>query len=369
MNNHVQEITKTELMNHIRELGKSIVLTKNKHEDSAQYFRNNPLNNQEKLDGYWRGRPRRVREGHDYAAHFIERDSILWLGQFAGYVQDCIEDSSRYSIIIENPTCYYILDIGSGEVDDGLVRSFLKKPGSVVYTYYHPDSEAEFEGKDSSYKAKLPFLRSWLIEVARSKEKITYGQVMEIFGLDRFSLRHAMDLLGHESVDLNEPIITALIVGKKDGHCSEGLYNEFGVSDDEKERKRLYEYWSDRGYYPTQSALFEETDLAVKAAHFVCVEARPDQAAFRRRVYLAYKGKCAISGCDVPNALDAAHKHGRDWRSGKNSKEDGYLLRKDLHALYDSNLLIISSDGEVELDGSVMKHYGKYNGVRISCGK
>jgi hypothetical protein len=60
---------------------------------------------------------------------------------------------------------------------------------------------------------------------------------------------------------------------------------------------------------------------------------------------MACGGMCVISGCNVDKALDAAHKKGRSWREGHNRAEDGFLLRKDLHALYDHNLLRISEDG------------------------
>lgn len=215
-----------------------------------------------------------------------------------------------------------------------------------------------------TYKTKLPAIRDWLIEVARHEGQVTYGQVMEAFGIDRFSLRHAMDFLGHQAANLGEPIITALIVSKKTHRCSSGLAKEFGVYDDASERRRLYDFWMSNHKEPVQAEA-STTDLEVKAARFVSVEARPDQAAFRRRVYLACKGNCVISGCDVLKALDAAHKHGRDWRLGHNRAEDGYLLRKDLHALYDNKLLWISDEGKVELDSSVMEHYKQFAGAKI----
>lgn len=143
MDKEVQNITKMELQRHINALGKSIVLTKNKHEASAQNFRPNPKNSNQMLDGYWIGRPRQVKHG-DYAAHFIERNSILWIGQYAG-VQEREEDTSQYSIIIENPICYRITDLNDGNSEENLIRNFLKKNGSVIYTYYHNDREADFE--------------------------------------------------------------------------------------------------------------------------------------------------------------------------------------------------------------------------------
>lgn len=220
------------------------------------------------------------------------------------------------------------------------------------------------EQDQAAYKSKLPALREWLIEIARNTGRITYGEVMEAFGIDRFSLRHAMDYLGHQADNLDEPIITALIIGKRTRRCSEGLDKEFGVQDDESERLRLYDYWKASTWKP-QPLRAGSLDREVKAARFVSVEARPDQAAFRRRVYLACQGRCVISGCEVLEVLDAAHKRGRDWRLGHNSAADGYLLRKDLHALYDSGLLRITDVGSVELDSSVQAHYASYEGTIV----
>ena len=221
------------------------------------------------------------------------------------------------------------------------------------------------KGAEPDYKAKLPAMRDWLIEVARHQGTVTYGDVMDAFGIGHRNLRRSMDYLGHQSDNRDEPIITALIVSPKDGKCSEGFAKEFGVNDDAAERKRLYEFWIKNENEPEPVPPAPPT-LEVKAARFVSVEARPDQAAFRRAVFLACVGKCVISGCDIVKALDAAHKHGRDWRKGHNKGEDGYLLRKDLHALYDNMLLSITEQGTVELHPSVTGHYGHYVGQVVN---
>jgi hypothetical protein len=98
---------------------------------------------------------------------------------------------------------------------------------------------------------------------------------------------------------------------------------------------------------------------------FANVEQRPEQGEFRKRVKDAYQGKCAISGCNVDKALDAAHKKGRDWHK-HNQAEDGYLLRKDLHALYDEGLLTISDKGKVEINIEMAKYYKDFVGIKIS---
>jgi hypothetical protein len=213
----------------------------------------------------------------------------------------------------------------------------------------------------AAYKAKLPAMRDWLIRVARARKKVIYSDVMHVFDIDRFSLRHAMDYLGHEADNRDEPIITALIVSKGSGHCSKGLEAEFGVVDDEAERQRLYSYWEKREADP--SAQESEGDLAVKAARFASVEVRPDQAAFRGRVFKSCQGRCVISGCDIGKALDAAHRIGRHWKSGDNAATDGFLLRKDLHALYDGGLLKITDAGVVDCN---LDHYRQFHGLSLA---
>lgn len=211
------------------------------------------------------------------------------------------------------------------------------------------------------YKDQLPAIRDWLIEIARSGKSVRYGEAMNAFGIGFRNIRRVMDFLGHQSDNLDEPIITALLVDPN-GKCSPGFEKEFGIGDDAAERERLYAYWQQNS-----NTTEPESDqrLEVKAARFVSVEARPDQAAFRRAVFLAHKGECAISGCDVVKALDAAHRTGRSWRNGHNRAEDGLLLRKDLHALYDNNLLTVDDAGVVRIHDTVKAHYGAFNGLAL----
>lgn len=73
-----------------------------------------------------------------------------------------------------------------------------------------------------------------------------------------------------------------------------------------------------------------------------------------------------MSGCAVPEALEAAHLIGRDWRQGHNSATDGILLRRDLHNLYDRGLLVVNDEGQVKLSGKVMAYYGEFNGAVVT---
>lgn len=111
---------------------------------------------------------------------------------------------------------------------------------------------------------------------------------------------------------------------------------------------------------------FSDRDsLEERAAKFCSVEVRPEQASFRRRLFIAYNGRCVITGCSVVQALDAAHRRGRKWRDGHNDIADGLLLRKDLHALYDAGLLRILDDGHIQLVDGALEHYPELDGMQI----
>jgi hypothetical protein len=70
-------------------------------------------------------------------------------------------------------------------------------------------------------------------------------------------------------------------------------------------------------------------------------EMRPEQRAFREAVGNAWGWRCAISGEDVREVLDAAHLPGTSWRAGHNDAEHGILLRTDIHRLFERGLLRI----------------------------
>lgn len=105
--------------------------------------------------------------------------------------------------------------------------------------------------------------------------------------------------------------------------------------------------------------------LENRAAKFAERETRPEQRVFRERVFITCAGRCIVSGCEVGEAMDAAHKKGRDWRLGHNSSNDGFLIRKDLHSLYDNDLLWFDNSGKVKLAPNLHSHYAEYENVLV----
>lgn len=216
------------------------------------------------------------------------------------------------------------------------------------------------------FKEKLPLIRHWLASVALSHALVTNEQMLQVFGLDSISLRDALEHLGRESKQLGEPIISSLVVSESTGRCAEDFCKAFVISDEDAEREQVRAYWarqsSNQAAQPN-SVPNESTE--VRAIRFATVARRPDQAAFRKAVFEAHGGRCAITGCGVGAALDAAHKHGCNWKEGHNGSADGLLLRKDLHALYDRHLLTIDANGLIGLSEEVLPHYPELAGMRI----
>lgn len=242
-------------------------------------------------------------------------------------------------------------------------------PGEGAFPIDRVPSKA-FKASSAAYVAKLPAMRQWLIDVAARRGTVTYAEARAPFGLRTLEHRHAMDRIGHECLDVGEPILTSLIVDETTGRCSEGFVKEFR-RDDVEERQDCYAFWSphgDSGTAPSSEnsmvtkpraggSTAPDGELRERAARFAKTAARPEQAAFRRRVFLAYGGACVVTGCTIPEALDAAHRNGRDWRLGHNSGTDGMLLRKDIHALYDARLVSIDEHGTVTFHSDVEPHY------------
>lgn len=75
---------------------------------------------------------------------------------------------------------------------------------------------------------------------------------------------------------------------------------------------------------------------------------RQGQAKFRQELLAIYEGRCAISGCNVVESLEAAHIVPYAGEQ-TNYVANGLLLRADLHTLFDLNLITIDPDSKTVL--------------------
>ena len=73
------------------------------------------------------------------------------------------------------------------------------------------------------------------------------------------------------------------------------------------------------------------------------IEQRRGQAAFREALISNYGGRCAVTGCDAVDALEAAHIDPYSV-SHSNDPSNGLLLRSDIHTLFDLDLIGITPE-------------------------
>lgn len=65
---------------------------------------------------------------------------------------------------------------------------------------------------------------------------------------------------------------------------------------------------------------------------------RPVQGAFRDNLFDLYGGKCLLTQCAVPEALEAAHVLPHTGDEIRDRPDNGLLLRRDLHTMFDAML-------------------------------
>jgi len=102
----------------------------------------------------------------------------------------------------------------------------------------------------------------------------------------------------------------------------------------------------------------------------ILTKVRLGQGAFRILVTDVYNRKCAISGEKTLPVLEAAHINSFS-ESGPHFISNALLLRSDLHKLFDSGYLTITTDLKVEVSKRIKeefengKEYYRYHGGNL----
>lgn len=94
---------------------------------------------------------------------------------------------------------------------------------------------------------------------------------------------------------------------------------------------------------------------------------RRGQPAFRAALIKAYTGRCAVTGCDVLDALEAAHNF--PYLDGEtNAVTNGLLLRADIHTLFDLRLIAVDPDARTVLIAPSLRAstYASLEGVSLA---
>ncbi|MBX9687272.1 MAG: HNH endonuclease [Candidatus Obscuribacterales bacterium] len=97
---------------------------------------------------------------------------------------------------------------------------------------------------------------------------------------------------------------------------------------------------------------------------------RQGQMKFREQLLTIYERQCAITACNVPDVLEAAHV--LPYRGpGSNHISNGIVLRADVHLLFDAGLVAIDPFSRSVILSPKIKsnlYYKQYNGIPVHPG-
>lgn len=107
------------------------------------------------------------------------------------------------------------------------------------------------------------------------------------------------------------------------------------------------------------------TERDLRARVEATIVMRRGQPRFRRMLFDAYQGRCAITGTAIEGLLEAAHIS--PYRGDHTDRVDnGLLLRADIHTLFDLHLLTVLSDLTTRVAPDARTDpYLAYDGQRI----
>ncbi len=119
---------------------------------------------------------------------------------------------------------------------------------------------------------------------------------------------------------------------------------------------------------PTIQEKFNHADLTdARERVLTSIVQRRGQTKFRQDLLYAYGSKCAISNCNVPEALEASHII--PYLGQKTNKiPNGILLRADIHTLFDLRLITIDEEKFSIIISPKLKnsYYSQYEGKVIN---
>ncbi|GAC1301524.1 MAG: hypothetical protein NVSMB24_04520 [Mucilaginibacter sp.] len=121
---------------------------------------------------------------------------------------------------------------------------------------------------------------------------------------------------------------------------------------------------------PPQNGLFaSESPLRYRTS--ILSKIRIGQGAFRVLITDAYQRKCSITGEKTLPVLESAHIQSYA-QSGPHAISNGILLRSDIHKLFDTGYLTITTDLKVEVSNRIKeeflngKEYYQYHGKTLA---
>ncbi|MGF6444350.1 HNH endonuclease [Paraburkholderia youngii] len=236
------------------------------------------------------------------------------------------------------------------------LRRMHKQGGTVAFSDINDRSAVLAAMREFDETGRERFLKKYKFGKARSYFLVENGKRYDskaIIGAAHFYQYPAEGPLTHEQFSGGE-----LTVAK--------ILEDMGFVVDRPRKPLERELSAVRGQVERTGG-FSPHDLE-DARHrtLVAIVQRQGQGRFRDDLLRAYGGKCAISMCNVPAVLEAAHIIPYKGRH-TNHPSNGLLLRADLHTLFDLNLLAIAPDAKSVVIAPELRttEYGLLHGKQL----
>jgi len=196
-----------------------------------------------------------------------------------------------------------------------------------------------------------------LAETARRHEHIEYGTLARRLGIHVRPLRYVLGVIQDFCLEEKLPPLTILVVNQS-GRQGQGFiaWNPDNVEAGFEEVWR--HNWEQENPFAVTGSERHEADLlnmlmigSSEEVWRLVVDRGVRQLLFRRAVSAAYGNRCAMSGCTVREALDAAHIV--PWAScqlaDRLSPQNGLLLTTFHHRLFDRGVITIDEQYRVRV--------------------
>ncbi|HDS1037540.1 TPA: HNH endonuclease [Stenotrophomonas maltophilia] len=201
-------------------------------------------------------------------------------------------------------------------------------------------SEAELAAAVDAYR----WMERQISEGRKLNKAQVYRGLSETYGRRTGSWEYRMQNISHVLDQAGLPWLTGL---KPASHAGSGVEKKLstllGLPFDNHtltsgETREILE----RNSLVSEAQYIQHTAISADERERVLatIVRRRGQPAFREALLKLYGGRCVISGCDVTDALEAAHIC--PYRGGhSDSIDNGLLLRADIHTLFDLYLVSI----------------------------
>lgn len=120
--------------------------------------------------------------------------------------------------------------------------------------------------------------------------------------------------------------------------------------------------------YAEESLAFSPSDAEDQRRKVLAtIVRRQGQESFRAALLQAYSGRCAMTGCEVVDVLEAAHVYPYQG-AATNSLSNGLLLRADVHTLFDLYLISVEPEAKIVRAAPTLRatEYWRLEGSKVT---